>query len=162
MGVVGRGADRTKNMKSALLTCAILFAAPLVLGRGLLEPVLRKQLTTGFTESVELIKSKLTEKGFNIFTTVDHSTNAAGVGLELRPTTVIIFGNPNVGTKLMQCAQEYAIDLPQKVLVYEDMDGKVWAAINSQKALADKHGATGCETLVENVNNKLGKLLGSF
>merc|ERR1712183_1108218 len=162
MGVVGRGADRTKNMKSALITSIIVFAAPLVLGRGFLEPVLRKQLTTGFTESVELIKSKLTEKGFNIFTTVDHSTNAAGVGLELRPTTVIIFGNPNVGTKLMQCAQEYAIDLPQKVLVYEAEDGKVWAVLNSQVVLANKHKAEGCGGLVEKVNGKLGKLLQSF
>merc|ERR1712183_794335 len=162
MGVVGRGADRTKNMKSALITSIIVFAAPLVLGRGFLEPVLRKQLTTGFTESVELIKSKLEEKGFNIFTTVDHSTNAAGVGLELRPTTVIIFGNPNVGTKLMQCAQEYAIDLPQKVLVYEDAAGKVWAVINNQLALADKHGAGGCQAVVEKVNGALGNLLESF
>merc|ERR1719369_288813 len=142
-------------MKSALITSIIFFAAPLVLGRGFLEPVLRKQLTTGFNESVELIESKLTEKGFNIFTTVDHSTNAAGVGLELRPTTVIIFGNPNVGTKLMQCAQDYAIDLPQKVVVYEDIDGKVWAAINSEKVLAEKHGVTECDALVENVNGKL-------
>ena len=126
------------------------------------RPVSRKQLSGGAAESVELIKAKLTEKGFNIFTTVDHAKNAAGVGLELRPTTVIIFGNPNVGTKLMQCAQEYAIDLPQKVLVYEDADGKVWAVINNQLALADKHGAGGCQALVEKVNGKLGKLLESF
>merc|ERR1711970_618660 len=126
------------------------------------ESVMRKEVAGGVEEAVERIKAKLEEKGFNIFTTVDHSTNAAGGGLELRPTTVIIFGNPNVGTKLMQCAQEYAIDLPQKVLVYEDMEGKVWAAINNQEYLADKHGAMGCDTLVEKVNGKLSKLLGSF
>eukprot|EP00091_Calanus_sinicus_P022062 TRINITY_DN6828_c0_g1_i1.p1 TRINITY_DN6828_c0_g1~~TRINITY_DN6828_c0_g1_i1.p1 ORF type:complete len:155 (-),score=61.98 TRINITY_DN6828_c0_g1_i1:44-508(-) len=129
---------------------------------GATQPVMRKELSLGVAESVELIKAKLTEKGFNIFTTVDHAKNAAGVELELRPTTVIIFGNPNVGTKLMQCAQEYAIDLPQKVLVYEDADGKVWAVINNQVALGAKHGASGCQALVEKVNGKLGKLLQSF
>jgi uncharacterized protein (DUF302 family) len=123
---------------------------------------MRKEMSLGVAESVELIKAKLTEKGFNIFTTVDHAKNAAGVELELRPTTVIIFGNPNVGTKLMQCAQEYAIDLPQKVMVYEDVDGKVWAVINNQVALGTKHGASGCQALVKKVNGKLGKLLQSF
>jgi len=123
---------------------------------------MRKEVAGGVEEAVERIKAKLEEKGFNIFTTVDHAKNAAGVGLELRPTTVIIFGNPNVGTKLMQCAQEYAIDLPQKVLVYEAEDGKVWAVLNSQVALANKHKAEGCGGLVEKVNGKLGNLLQSF
>jgi len=126
------------------------------------ESVMRKEVAGGVEEAVERIKAKLEEKGFNIFTTVDHAKNAAGVGLELRPTTVIIFGNPNVGTKLMQCAQEYAIDLPQKVLVYEAEDGKVWAVLNSQVALANKHKAEGCGGLVEKVNGKLGNLLQSF
>jgi len=124
--------------------------------------VMRKEVTGGVEEAVERIKAKLVEKDFNIFTTVDHAKNAAGVGLQLRPTTVIIFGNPNVGSKLMQCAQEYAIDLPQKVLVYEAEDGKVWAVLNSQVALANKHMAKGCEGLVEKVNGKLGTLLQSF
>ena len=62
----------------------------------------------------------------------------------------------------MQCAQEYAIDLPQKVLVYEDADGKVWAVVNNQMALADRHGAMGCAALVEKVNGVLGNLLESF
>ena len=126
------------------------------------RPVNRKELSGGVADSVELIKEKLVEKGFNIFATVDHAENAAGVDLELRPTTVIIFGNPNVGTKLMQCAQEYAIDLPQKVLVYEAADGKVWAVANNQMALADRHGARGCQALVEKVNGALGGLLESF
>ena len=126
------------------------------------RPVNRKELSGGVADSVELIKEKLVEKGFNIFATVDHAANAAGVDLELRPTTVIIFGNPNVGTKLMQCAQEYAIDLPQKVLVYEAADGKVWAVVNNQMALADRHGVRGCQALVEKVNGALGGLLESF
>ena len=141
----------------SLVLLGVLMEEGICLARSV-TPVNRKQLNTTVDEAVNVIKAKLIEKKFNIFATVNHAKNAAGVDLNLRPTTVIIFGNPNVGTKLMQCAQEYAIDLPQKVLVYEDMEGKVWAAINSQKALADKHGATGCDTLVENVNGKYGKL----
>eukprot|EP00092_Neocalanus_flemingeri_P068037 GFUD01083091.1.p1 GENE.GFUD01083091.1~~GFUD01083091.1.p1 ORF type:complete len:156 (+),score=43.72 GFUD01083091.1:24-470(+) len=124
--------------------------------------VRRKELSGGVAENVELIKDKLTKKGFNVFATVDHAKNADGVGLELRPTTVIIFGNPTGGTKLMQCAQEYAIDLPQKVLVYEDEDGKCFAVVNNQQALADRHGASGCQAVVDNVNGALEKLLASF
>jgi len=127
------------------------------------EPLIRKSLaSSSVSQSVETIKTKLEEKGFRIFTTVDHSSNAAGVGLVLRPTTVIIFGNPNVGTKLMQCEQEYAIDLPQKLLVYENAEGEVWAVINSQIFLGEKHGATECEALVQKVNGKLGGLLNSL
>ena len=127
-----------------------------------MQPVIKKQLKNKVTESVELIKAKLAEKGFTIFTTVDHAKNAVRVGLDLRPTTVIIFGNPKVGSKLMQCTQEYAIDLPQKVLVYEDVEGRVWAVVNSQVALADKHKASRCQALVVNVNDALNNLLNSF
>merc|ERR1712128_290290 len=167
MGVHTRGPSREElRMSRIMLTFVILSGLVMFKGSSCfaksVRPVNRKQLSGGVAESVELIKTKLTEKGFNIFTTVDHSKNAAGVDLELRPTTVIIFGNPKVGTKLMQCVQEYAIDLPQKVLVYEDTDGKVWAVVNNQMALADRHGAKGCQALVEKVNGKLGKLLQSF
>merc|ERR1711892_637179 len=154
------------RMSRIMLTFVILSGLVMFKGSSCfaksVRPVNRKQLSGGVAESVELIKSKLTEKGFNIFTTVDHAKNAAGVNLELRPTTVIIFGNPKVGTKLMQCAQEYAIDLPQKVLVYEDADGKVWAVVNNQMALADRHGAMGCAALVEKVNGVLSTILESF
>ena len=62
----------------------------------------------------------------------------------------------------MQCAQEYAIDLPQKVLVYEDDMGRVWAVINNQRAVADRHGARECNNLVEKVKEVLDNLLQSL
>lgn len=64
------------------------------------------------------------EKGLNVFARINHQENAAKVDMTLRPTEVIVFGNPKVGTPLMLCMQEVALDLPQKVLVYEDAEGK--------------------------------------
>merc|ERR1719193_1758831 len=119
----------------SLVLLGVLMEEGICLARSV-TPVNRKQLNTSVEEAVKVIKAKLIEKKFNIFATVNHAKNAAGVDLDLRPTTVIIFGNPSVGTKLMQCAQEYAIDLPQKVLVYEDRMGRVWAVINNQRAVA--------------------------
>ena len=71
---------------------------------------------------------------------VDHAANAAGVGQELRPTEVILFGNPNLGTPLMQINQAAGIDLPQKVLFYENEDGEAYAVYNTPAYLASRHG----------------------
>ena len=146
---------------SYLVSLVMLLEESTCLARSV-PPVNRKELNTTVEEAVNLVKAKLIEGGFNIFATVDHAKNAAGVDLELRPTTVIIFGKPSVGTKLMQCAQEYAIDLPQKVLVYEDDMGRVWAVINNQRAVADRHGARECNNLVEKVKEVLDNLLQSL
>jgi len=145
------------------LSVVTLVSPFLVEGTTSADPLIRKQLSCPcVTECVAHIKTILESKGFRIFATVDHSDNAASVGLTLRPTSLVMFGNPNVGTKLMQCAPEYAIDLPQKVLVYEDDLGIKWAAINSQVFLAEKHRATKCQDLVNKVNGKLTALLNSF
>lgn len=86
----------------------------------------------------------LDAKGLNLFATVDHAQNASGAGLELRPTRVVIFGNPKVGTPLMQCQQTIAIDLPQKVLIWEDEQGQVQLAYNDPQYLGGRHRLDGC------------------
>ena len=78
---------------------------------------------------------------------IDHAANAANAGLDLRPTRVVLFGNPALGTPLMQRSQTAGIDLPQKVLVYENAVGQVLAAYNTTDYLADRHGLAGVETL---------------
>ena len=78
---------------------------------------------------------------------VDHAANADGAGLELRPTRVLLFGNPNLGTPLMQRNQTAGIDLPQKILVYKNGEGEVYAAYNTTDYLASRHGLAGVETL---------------
>ena len=98
--------------------------------------------------------------GLMVMTVVDHAANAESAGLELRPTRVVIFGNPNLGTPLMQAQQTVAIDLPQKLLIYEDEVGDVFAAYNSPFYLQERHGIEGqAETLnmVANALNALAK-----
>lgn len=98
------------------------------------------------------------KKGFNIFARVNHRENAEKVGMTLRPTEVIIFGNPKVGTKLMQCDQNVAIDLPQKALIYEDEQGTAWIAYNNPIYLKKRHDIKGCDPII----NKVGVVLNNL
>ncbi|ESA34092.1 membrane protein [Leptolyngbya sp. Heron Island J] len=95
-------------------------------------------------ETETRFKQILEARGLNVFATVDHTQNASGVGLELRPTRVVIFGNPKLGTPLMQCQQTIAIDLPQKVLIWEDEQGQVQLAYNDPQYLGGRHRLDGC------------------
>ncbi len=97
----------------------------------------------------------LEQKGMTIFDTINHQQGAKKVEKELRPTTVVIFGNPKIGTPLMQCAQSIAIDLPQKALIWEDAEGQVWYSYNDPQYLAKRHNMTGCEIILTKVTNAL-------
>ena len=95
-----------------------------------------------------------------IVTELDHSANAANVGLELLPTRLIVFGNPNLGTPLMQSGQSIGIDLPQKMLVYETADGQVSVAYNDPAYLAARHGITDQQEIIDTVAQALAGLAG--
>ncbi len=90
-------------------------------------------------ETVERVKNILAAKGVILFALVDHSGEAAKAGMTMRPTKLLIFGNPKAGTPLMQAAPSIAIDLPLKILVWEDAAGKVWLSCNSAAYLAERH-----------------------
>jgi len=92
--------------------------------------------------TVERLRGDIEAKGLKVMAVIDHAANAAGAGLELPPTQVIIFGKPEVGTKLMQAKRTIAIDLPQKMLVWEE-NGQTKIAFNDPKWLLARHGATG-------------------
>ena len=79
-------------------------------------------------------------KGLTIFAVIDHSAEAAKVGMQMRPTQLLIFGSPRGGTPVMQAAPTAAIDLPLKALLWEDADGKVWVTQNSPEYLRQRHG----------------------
>ena len=83
----------------------------------------------------------------SIVAEVDHAANAASAGLDLRPTRVVLFGNPQLGTPLMQINQQAGLDLPQKMLVYEDSDGQTVVGYNTTDYLAQRHGVDGAPTL---------------
>lgn len=91
-------------------------------------------------QTVERLKAILQAKGVALFALVDHSGEAAKVGMKMRPTKLLIFGNPKAGTPLMLAAPSSAIDLPLKLLVWEDGQGKVWISYNSPQYLQKRHG----------------------
>lgn len=84
------------------------------------------------------------ESGLNVFARIDHAAGAIKVGKTLRPTEVLIFGNPQGGTSLMECAQSAGIDLPLKTLVWEDAAGQTWIGYNDPEYLAKRHDAGQC------------------
>jgi len=85
------------------------------------------------------LQSMLQEKGIQIFALIDHSGEAQGAGFEMRPTKLLIFGNPKAGTPLMLAAPSIAIDLPMKLLVWEDASGQVWISYNTPDYLQKRH-----------------------
>jgi uncharacterized protein (DUF302 family) len=91
-------------------------------------------------ETVEKLESILNAKGIAIFALIDHSGEAEKAGLKMRPTKLLIFGNPKAGTPLMIAAPGIAIDLPLKILVWEDRDATVWVSYNSPEYLQSRHG----------------------
>lgn len=91
-------------------------------------------------ETLERLKTILAEKGVTLFAVVDHSGEAEKVGMKMRPTKLAIFGNPRAGTPLMLAAPSVAIDLPLKILVWEDGEGKAWLSYNTAEYLLERHG----------------------
>ncbi len=91
-----------------------------------------KETTDRFIETVST-------KGLTVFARIDHAANASKQGLTLRPTELVIFGNPKAGTPLMQDNQTSGIDLPLKVLIWEDENGKVWLTYNDTQWIASRH-----------------------
>lgn len=94
-------------------------------------------------ETVERLRGILQSKGVTLFALVDHSGEAEKVGMKMRPTKLLIFGNPKAGTPVMLAAPSIAIDLPLKILVWEDEAGKVWISYNSADYLRSRHNVPG-------------------
>ncbi len=107
-----------------------------------------------FDETRSRLEAALRENDLTIIDRIDHSRNASQAGLGLLPTLLIVFGNPAAGTPLMQAERTVAIDLPQKMLVYQDNDG-VFVAYNDPMYLAERHHLTGVDAILENVADTL-------
>jgi len=100
-------------------------------------------------ETVERLRGILAAKAVTLFALVDHSGEAAKVGMTMRPTKLLIFGSPKAGTPVMLAAPSIAIDLPLKILVWEDADGKVWVSYNAPEYLRERHNVP--EELMKNL-----------
>lgn len=106
-------------------------------------------------DTVNRLVSLIESKGMKVFAHLDHQKNAASVDMQLRPTQVIMFGNPKAGTPLMQCEQTVAIDLPQKMLISEDAQGRVWLSYNDPDYLKSRHDIQGCDQVISNISMAL-------
>ena len=100
-------------------------------------------------ETLQRLQSLLSARGVQLFALIDHSGEAEKVGLKMRPTKLLIFGNPKGGTPLMVAAPALAIDLPLKVLIAEDENGKTQVSYNSPEYLQQRHGVP--EDLIKNI-----------
>ena len=96
--------------------------------------------SVGVTETINRLEALLKEKGITVFARIDHQAEAAKVGLSMKASQLLIFGNPKAGTPLMKAAPTTAIDLPLKALAWEDADGKVWLSYNRPDLLKQRHG----------------------
>ena len=91
-------------------------------------------------KTADRLETVLKAKGMTIFARINHSEGAKKAGIELPATELIIFGNPKVGSPLMQCNRTVGIDLPQKALIWQDENGQVWLSYNDPQYLAKRHG----------------------
>jgi uncharacterized protein (DUF302 family) len=110
------------------------------------------------TETIERLKSLLSQKKIQVFADIDHAAGARKVGLSLRPTRLLIFGQAQAGTPLMQSQQTIGLDLPLRVLVWEDEAGKVWLTYHRPEFLAQSHNVHGHSEAVKALGAGLAAL----
>jgi len=102
--------------------------------------IISKSSSHSVDQTVEKLKGILLAKGVALFALIDHSGEAEKAGMKMRPTKLLIFGNPKAGTPLMLAAPSTAIDLPLKILIWEDGQSKVWISYNGPQYLQKRHG----------------------
>lgn len=108
--------------------------------------------------TIDRFEAALKEKGITVVARVDHAVAAASAGMTLRPTQLLIFGNPRLGTPLMQSDQRIGIDLPLKALAWEDDTGQTWLGVSRPSALAARHGISDRAEVVDKLTETLTAL----
>jgi uncharacterized protein (DUF302 family) len=141
----------------ALITAllAIVVAVSPALGA---DGLVTKPSAFSVAETIERLEKGARERDFVIVARVDHAAAATKAGLDLRPTVLLIFGNPRGGTPLMQSAPSIGLDLPLKALAWEDANGRTWLAYNDPQWLAQRHGISGRPEVVQRMSTVLDQL----
>ena len=140
----------TRTILAGLLLCCAAAAAAA-------DGLVRMKSAHPPKATLDRLEKLVTEKGMTVFARVDHAAGAAKAGKSLRPTELLIFGNPQGGTPLMECAQSAGIDLPMKALAWEDAKGQSWVGYNDPAWIAQRHKTPKCAAAAN-----LKKALGSF
>lgn len=112
--------------------------------------IINKSSNHSVEQTAERLRNILQSKGITLFALIDHSGEAEKVEMSMLPTKLLIFGSPKAGTPLMLAAPSIAIDLPLKILVWEDSQGKVWVSYNSPDYLMKRHGLP--QELLQNIS----------
>ena len=134
-------------MKMSYIAVLILVLSTAAAGAddGLVKILSAHSVQTTMNSLENLVRNK----GLTVFARIDHAAGATKVGEEMLPTQLLIFGNPAIGTKLMTSKRSVGIDLPIKVLIWEEPDGKVWIAYNDPAYLAERHGIDDRDAVLE-------------
>jgi len=111
-----------------------------------------------FKATTEKLNEILLAKGMTLFSRVKHSESGKKVGVELKPMELFIFGNPKIGSKIMKCSPSVAIDLPQKILVWENELKEVWLSYNQPAYLKERHKIEKCDKILQKVSKALNKI----
>ena len=133
------------------LLLILMYAVPSMAANG----VITVQSSFGVAETADRLENILKEKGMTVFNRIDHSEGARSVGIELRDTVLVIFGNPKVGSPLMECQQIAALDLPQKALIWQDDKDAVFVSYNAPAYIQMRHNIAGCGEVLAKIEKAL-------
>jgi len=140
--------------KFVALLVTLFFMTAANAGDGLVT----KKSQFGAKETLDRLEKVLKKKGITIFARVSHTKGAKGVGIELRPTELLIFGNPKLGSHFFTSNQTAGIDLPMKALAWKDAKGQVWLTYNDPQYIANRHGIKDRAEIVKKMTGALNKL----
>ena len=129
------------NIRSLFVAATLTMASTLVIAS---DGLIAVKSPHSAKVTMDRLETLVKQRGLNVFVRVDHAVGAASVGKTLRPTEVLVFGNPQGGTPFMECAQSVGIDPPLKALVWEDASSQIWLGYNDPAWLAKRHGAADC------------------
>lgn len=142
-------------MRPAVLLLCAVFAFPAFADGSGDAGIVLKRSSHSVAMTLDKLESIVKKKGFTVFARIDHAAGAASVGQSLRPTQLLIFGNPKVGTALMSSSQSAAMDLPIRVAAWEDANGQVWIGYGDPAHLAQRHGIADRDPVVQKMTGAL-------
>ncbi|VAX12074.1 protein of unknown function DUF302 [hydrothermal vent metagenome] len=144
-------------MKRYLLICLMLLLAPLAMADGN-NGLISIKSAYSVSKTLDRLENRLTKKGITIVTRWRHDAAAKKAGISLRPTELLIFGNPKLGSHFFTSQQTAGIDLPMKALAWQDKNGQVWLTYNDPQYIADRHGIKNRAGIVKKMTAALKQL----